>query len=83
MNSKLISKAAGRIVAASDFYKVNMPACAAEAIALEILDIVLKDVLLPEYERWRDVDGEIGIVASGTLANVIAKLTVGFPERPA
>ena len=83
MNSKLISNGADKIVEASDSTAgvEGGRRITAEKCAEALLKMVLQDVLLPEYNRWRDVDGEIGIGASGALANVIAKLTVGLDER--
>jgi hypothetical protein len=85
MNNRLIANGVEKILSASD----ELAACdlclrrrAASDCVDAILKSVLQDVLLPEYNRWRDVDGEIGIGASGALANVIAKLTVGLDERP-
>lgn len=80
MNSRLISKAAGRV---PEFVNIAgvVDHRVVEAMVAMVLDMVLQDVLLPEYNRWRDVDGEIGIGASGALANVIAKLTVGLDEK--
>jgi len=77
MNSKLVSKAADLILG-SDVDGHRKPA---EDLAEALFKMVLQDVLLPEYNRWRDVDGEIGIGASGALANCIAKLTIGLDER--
>ena len=83
MNSKLISNGADKIVEASDSTAgvEGGRRITAEKCAEALLKMVLQDVLLPEYNRWRDVDGEIGIGASGALANVIAKLTVGLDEK--
>lgn len=39
-----------------------------------IVGAIASEVLMPEYQRWRDVDGLIGIGASGAIANAIAKL---------
>lgn len=44
-----------------------------------VIGVILERVLMPEYRRWRDVDGEIGIGASGALSNVICRLTGLIP----
>ena len=85
MNSRLISKAADKIIDVSSTTATSGTdgrRKTAEACAEALLKMVLQEVLLPEYNRWRDVDGEIGIGASGALANVIAKLTIGLDEKP-
>lgn len=83
MNSRLIFKAADKIIGSAGGELTSDQKAGAEAAAELVLKMVLQDVLLPEYNRWRDVDAEIGIGASGALANVIAQLTIGFDEKRA
>lgn len=82
MNSRLISNGADKIIEVSDSTAglAGGRREAAGKCAEALFSMILQDVLLPEYNRWRDVDGEIGIGASGALANVIAKLTIGLDE---